>query len=203
MRMKKLFNLIVMALSMVLFTSCMSASAITTEKVAYEYEYPEMSMSVIIQHGTPFYYNNVLEYYLYNNIYYYPYCVGHTWYFRPMHKPYAHGHIPTFHHHAYDVRIHERHNHLFAPAPQRHEPAPRRNFQPQNKVQTPPRTVQRPDIKVPARTETRPTVPQIQRNGSIPSSTRTTVRPNGLQIQRPQINNQRPTTPTRSGRGGR
>ena len=55
----------------------------TTSQYVYEYDdysyevKSSVSFDVIITYGTPYYYNGSILYYLYNDIYYYPYWYGY------------------------------------------------------------------------------------------------------------------------------
>lgn len=68
----------------------------TTSQYVYEYDdysyevKSSVSFDVIITYGTPYYYNGSILYYLYNDIYYYPYWYNNYWYVRAYARPYNH-----------------------------------------------------------------------------------------------------------------
>lgn len=65
-----------------------------------------VSFDVIIQYGTPFYRDGVLLYYLYRDIYYYPFYYNNYWYVRAYRRPFTHFNTrPYFRPHRYDYRF--------------------------------------------------------------------------------------------------
>jgi len=73
-----------------------------------------IDFDVIISYGTPIYdAEGLLTYYIYRDLYYYPYYVGNRWYFRGYNRPIRHyrpvnrdfyRHRPPVHHHPNNVR---------------------------------------------------------------------------------------------------
>lgn len=79
-----------------LFAACTlslsSCSAVYAEgEYGYEqYEYADNnSVSIVIQYGTPYYYQGHLWYYYYNGLYYYPFYYDGYWYLRPFNRLYS------------------------------------------------------------------------------------------------------------------
>ena len=65
-----------------------------------------VSFDVIIQYGTPYYRDGALLYYLYRDIYYYPFYYNNYWYVRAYRRPFTHfDHRPYFRPHRYDYRF--------------------------------------------------------------------------------------------------
>lgn len=91
-----------------------------------------VSFDVIIQYGTPFYRDGVLLYYLYRDIYYYPFYYNNYWYVRAYRRPFNHFDTrPYFRPHKYDYRFSPGHYRGFdrpnRPKPNyRHNPNMRR-----------------------------------------------------------------------------
>lgn len=55
-----------------------------------QYEYAgNNSVSIVIQYGTPYYYQGHLWYYYYNGLYYYPFYYDGYWYLRPFNRLYS------------------------------------------------------------------------------------------------------------------
>lgn len=73
-------------------TSCSTTFGSTDD------EYPNSSfdISIVLSNGTPYYYNNRLNYYLYNGVYYYPLFYNGYWYYRGYSRPFARGYYPRF-----------------------------------------------------------------------------------------------------------
>lgn len=78
--MKKILTLL---LGLCLFASCAVTTRATVQEGDGIYETSSVSYDVVVTYGTPYYIDGVLSYYLYNNIYYYPYLWRDRWYFRP------------------------------------------------------------------------------------------------------------------------
>lgn len=58
------------------------------------YEAGQPTINIVFTYGTPYYYGDVLYYYLYNDWYYYPYYYRGHWYYHRYHRPLPppHGH---------------------------------------------------------------------------------------------------------------
>lgn len=109
--MRKFLFLLSVLLSTVCLSSCsVSSYAYTTDD--YNVEYRDISYNIIVTYGTPFYFNNVLSYYLYDGIYYYPYIYNSVEYLKPFRTVRPRGfvfvpgryHVPDyrFRHHSYN-----------------------------------------------------------------------------------------------------
>ena len=144
-----------------------------------------VSFDVIIQYGTPYYRDGVLLYYLYRDIYYYPFYYNNYWYVRAYRRPFTHFDTrPYFRPHKYDYRFSPGHYRGFdrpdRPTPNyRHNPNMRR---PDN------RPIQaRPDVR-----NRRPEQPRVNGNRpQRPPQTRPNTRPNQPRIDRNQNNRSR------------
>ena len=65
-----------------------------------------ISYDVIIRYGKPYYYGESILYYVYNDLYYYPYYYNNYWYLRAYRKPFDHlDRVPYFRPHKYDYRF--------------------------------------------------------------------------------------------------
>lgn len=98
---------------MMLFTisSCEVYSYATTQDDIYvetevDVVRSNVSFDVIIQYGIPYYRDGALLYYLYRDIYYYPFYYNNYWYVRAYRCPFTHfDHRPYFRPHRYDYRF--------------------------------------------------------------------------------------------------
>jgi len=98
---------------MMLFTisSCEVYSYATTQDDIYienevDVVRSNISFDVIIQYGIPYYRDGALLYYLYRDIYYYPFYYNNYWYVRAYRRPFTHfDHRPYFRPHRYDYRF--------------------------------------------------------------------------------------------------
>lgn len=100
--MKNIKIFLVMLFTLVMFTGC---EAMETY-VEYDTDfYPHTNYTVIVTNGKPYYHNNVLSYYLYNGVYYYPYQYRNVWYLRPYHRQQHVGFVytPGRHHRPYSA----------------------------------------------------------------------------------------------------
>lgn len=109
--MKKFLLLLSILFSTVCLSSCsVSSYAYTTDD--YYVEDREISYNIVVTYGTPFYFNNVLSYYFYDGIYYYPYRYNCVEYLKPFRIVRPRGfvfvpgryHVPDyrFRHHSYN-----------------------------------------------------------------------------------------------------
>lgn len=65
-----------------------------------------VSFDVIIRYGVPYYMDGVILYYLYKDIYYYPFYYNNYWYVRAYRRPFTHfDNRPYFRPHRYDYRF--------------------------------------------------------------------------------------------------
>ena len=90
-----LSTLFICVITLGIFTSCETTYAATTS-----YEYDDMyydpdytSINIILEYGTPYYLNGVLQYYIYRDLYYYPFYYNNYMYFRTFYRP-----LPVNHH---------------------------------------------------------------------------------------------------------
>ena len=81
MPMKKFISLILALMMCISLTSCVTtAYAQTDDEVS--------DVNVVITYGTPYYNSNgLLLYYIYRDLYYYPYYYNNRWYFRHYARP--------------------------------------------------------------------------------------------------------------------
>ena len=73
---------------LILILSVMFLMGLTSCATADEVVYEEPSVDVAIKYGTPYYYNGVVVYYIYDNYYYYPRYNGTRWYYYRDRRPY-------------------------------------------------------------------------------------------------------------------
>ena len=83
--MKKLILNIIIGLSVLIsFSSCITGA------YAQEIEIGNDDAKMIITYGTPYFYDGVLIYYNYNNLYYYPYILNGRTHYRAYPRPLPH-----------------------------------------------------------------------------------------------------------------
>lgn len=108
---RKLLTFLVALFMMFTITSCDVYTYATTQDDIYvesdvDVVRSNVSFDVIIQYGTPYYRDDILLYYLYRDIYYYPFYYNNYWYVRAYRKPFTHfDHRPYFRPHRYDYRF--------------------------------------------------------------------------------------------------
>ena len=156
--MKKLFlSLVFGIITMFSFTSCDTATFVTTQDDIYVeaqadiVEYRNIDFNIIIRYGTPYYYNGSLLYYFYNNLYYYPFYYDNYWYVRVYSRPFNHLRYRSyFRPNRHDYRFRPGHYHGFD------RPNYRPNYRPNTphrRPNTPPRVNNghrpRPNVGVP------------------------------------------------------
>lgn len=83
---KKLFTILFMMLSLFTLTSCVTTveaqdGVYTTSVINVD------DIEMAITYGTPYIINDVVQYYLYNNLYYYPFYTNGNWYYRVYTRP--------------------------------------------------------------------------------------------------------------------
>lgn len=107
----KLLAFLVCLMMLFSLNSCVVSSYATTQDDIYtetevDVVRSNVSFDVIIQYGTPYYRDGVLLYYLYRDIYYYPFYYNNYWYVRAYRRPFTHfDHRPYFRPHRYDYRF--------------------------------------------------------------------------------------------------
>ncbi len=76
-------------------SSCETTYAATTTDDMYSTSYYDdaVTVNIIMEYGTPYYIDGILQYYLYRNLYYYPYYYNNVMYFRSFYRP-----LPPRHH---------------------------------------------------------------------------------------------------------
>jgi hypothetical protein len=188
--MKKLYIFLIVLMMMFSLSSCETYTYATTQDDIYvetegDVVRSNVSFDVIIQYGTPYYRDGVLLYYLYRDIYYYPFYYNNYWYVRAYRRPFIHFNTrPYFRPHRYDYRFSPGHYRGFdrpnRPIPHyRHNPNMRR-------PDYPPRQP-RPDVG-----NRRPNQPRINGNRpQRPPQIRPNTRTNQLRIDRNQNNHSR------------
>ena len=92
MKTRLIYLISLICLSLV-FSSCDTTSGISNPH-DQEILNNNISYSVIIRYGTPYYYNGYLNYYLYKGLYYYPVYYNNYWYFRTFRRPFKYGYFP-------------------------------------------------------------------------------------------------------------
>ena len=81
--MRNFLLLLSILFSIVCLSSCsVSSYAYTTDD--YYIEDRDITYNIVVTYGTPFYFNNVLSYYFYDGIYYYPYRYNCVEYLKPF-----------------------------------------------------------------------------------------------------------------------
>lgn len=93
--MKKFLFTIISFFILVSMTSCV-ASVYAQDDEMYSYEEPivrtdvDIDIEIAITNGTPFIIDGFVQYYLYNNLYYYPYYYNNYFYYRVYTRPLIH-----------------------------------------------------------------------------------------------------------------
>lgn len=88
---KIILSLAIMLISIFTFSSCISTAYADDDAYVYSYDY-----NVIISNGTPFIVNGLIAYYLYNNMYYYPYYRNGIYHFYRYERPLPYDRMPRF-----------------------------------------------------------------------------------------------------------
>ena len=107
----KLLTFLVCLMMIFSLNSCVVSGYATTQDDIYtetevDVVRSNVSFDVIIQYGTPYYRDGALLYYLYRDIYYYPFYYNNYWYVRAYRRPFTHfDHRPYFRPHRYDYRF--------------------------------------------------------------------------------------------------
>lgn len=76
---RKLFTILFALIAVFSLTSCITTAEAQTGVV------PDVEMA--ITYGTPYIVNDMIEYYLYKNLYYYPFYINGSWYYRVYSRP--------------------------------------------------------------------------------------------------------------------
>ena len=112
--MNKIKYFLILLITVITFASCSTTYASSQSPYEYDDTYTTTSVtfSTVVRYGTPYYIDNVLSYYLYRGIYYYPYRYNNYWYFYPSHYCRPHGYV-----------YHNRpvHMHYMRPGPRNYE----------------------------------------------------------------------------------
>lgn len=109
--MKKICLFIIGLMMMFSLSSCETYTYATTQDDIYveadvDVVRSNVSFDVIIRYGTPYYMDGVILYYLYKDIYYYPFYYNNYWYVRAYRRPFTHfDRRPYFRPHRYDYRF--------------------------------------------------------------------------------------------------
>lgn len=66
----------------------------------------DVDFNIVVRYGTPYYYNGSILYYIYRDLYYYPFYYNNYWYVRAYSRPFNHlRYRPYFRPHRYDYRF--------------------------------------------------------------------------------------------------
>lgn len=113
--MKNLIFTILFSLSSIfMLTSCETTTYVTTQDDIYYGEVSDaqviinsnFDVMVVVRNGIPYYHNGELLYYLYKNLYYYPFYYGNHWYMRAYRRPFNHiTYKPYFRPNKYDHKF--------------------------------------------------------------------------------------------------
>ena len=178
--MKKIVYLFAITIMMFSMYSCTFETYATTQDDIYynssvDIVRSDVDVNLVIRFGTPFYYEGSLLYYLYNDIYYYPYYYNSYWYFRAYRRPFTYiDRRPYFRPHKYDYRFgngyrsprnwyrYDSHRSNYSP----HRPNISRPNVSRPNVGRP--NVSRPNVGRPTQSMPRPSSPRM----SIPSTPR-------------------------------
>ena len=173
---RKIFTFLVALFMLFTITSCeVYTHATTQDDIHVEAEADvvrsNISFDVILRYGTPYYRDGALLYYVYRDIYYYPFFYDNYWYVRAYRRPFIYfDHRPYFRPHKYDYRFSPGHYRGFD------RPTHRPHIRPTN-----------PNIGRPnGRPHVRPTNPNFGRPNGRPMNPNM-GRPNGRSGSRPNM----------------
>lgn len=112
--MKKIKYFLIMLFAVISFSACSTTFASTQQydDDTYTTVSTTVDFSTIVMYGTPYYIDNILSYYLYRGIYYYPYRYNNYWYFYP--SPYMRPRGFVYHYQS-------GYRHFMRPAPRGYE----------------------------------------------------------------------------------
>jgi hypothetical protein len=149
---RKLFTILFMMFSLFTLTSCVTT--VDAQDGVYSTTVIDADdIEMAITYGTPYIVNDVVYYYLYNNLYYYPFYTRGYWYYRVYTRPLI------------------RYPHYWRPVPRSHWFRDGRYYNPHKFIGH-----NRPHVDRPHNSpNNRPTVRPQNRWNSRPSSTRSTV----------------------------
>ena len=104
---RKFMTILIYLIMLLSFSSCITSADTYPQNDAYiENEIdvirPNASINTIFRYGTPYYIDGRVSYYIYKNVYYYPYYYGDYWYVRAYRYPVNYH---NFRPHRYDYRF--------------------------------------------------------------------------------------------------
>jgi hypothetical protein len=201
---KTIFTFIFAIMVLFALNSCGVYTYATTQDDLYTEAYADVvrsdvDVNLVINYGTPYYYDGALLYYLYNGLYYYPFYYDNYWYMRAYRRPFNHLYYrPYFRPNRYDHRFHRD---FVRPRTWRVDPGKHRGpnrfgagNRPRPNVDSRPNNPPRPSVTKPTK-PTRPSRPSVTRP-TRPTQPQRSVTP------RPATP-QRSTPPVRSNSNGR
>lgn len=100
MKQKLIYLISIICLSLTLY-SCDTAYYGVSSNPQYNDEEVlnnKINYNIIVQYGTPYYYDGYLNYYFYEGLYYYPVYYNKYWYFRTYRRPFRYGYFPDNRH---------------------------------------------------------------------------------------------------------
>lgn len=109
--MKKIYIFLIGLMMLFSLISCETYTYATTQDDIYienevDIVQSNVSFDIVLRYGRPYYRDGILLYYIYNNLYYYPYYYGNYWYVRAYRRPFPHvNYRPYFRPHKYDYRF--------------------------------------------------------------------------------------------------
>lgn len=172
---RKLFTFVFALFMLCSLYSCTTYTYATTQDDIYvetqaDVVQSNVDFNLVIRYGTPYYYEGELLYYLYNDLYYYPFYYDNYWYVRVYRRPFAYiYHRPYFRPNRYDYRFEPGRHHGFDRPRPNPNPGHNRNVTPQR--------------------------PRNDRNGRFGNGRPDNRRPDNRNVtpqQRPNQNNQQP-----------
>jgi len=196
---RRIFTILMCLMMLFSLSSCETYTYATTQDDIYveaevDVVRSNVSFDVIIQYGTPYYRDGVLLYYLYRDIYYYPFYYNNYWYVRAYRRPFTHFDTrPYFRPHKYDYRFSPGHYRGFdrpdGPTRNYRRPAPEPQRQPNIRYNDRP-GFGAPDTR-PRRVEPQRQSPQVNQSRPQRSQARPDARPAQPRIDRNQNNRSR------------
>ena len=100
MKYKLLYLISLICLSLTLYSCDATYAGVSSSPQCDDQEVfdNKVSYNIIVQYGTPYYYNGYLNYYFYEGLYYYPVYYNNYWYFRTYRRPFTRGYFPNNRH---------------------------------------------------------------------------------------------------------
>lgn len=100
MKQKLIYLISIICLSLTLYSCDIAYYGVSSNPQCDDQEVfdNKINYNIIVQYGTPYYYDGYLRYYFYEGLYYYPVYYNNYWYFRTFRRPFRYGYCPDNRH---------------------------------------------------------------------------------------------------------